>query len=216
MTKTRIALALALALGGLAAHAEDINTTDGLFTVVESTAPLGAALTYQYGGDGLVGYGGSYPVSAPDGNGVDHYDHYWQQYDPAIVWASRSAVSSVFAIPGIDHGPSPQENMEFIIWGSNDGQNWEEGKISAIYRDGFDTANTDIGHSDDYTSRWSFSQNYTLFRATSGDHLLPGYGSYGEGEIDALAVAVPEPSSTMLLLGGLAALGAMARRRSSR
>jgi hypothetical protein len=198
--------------------AETINTTDGNFTVIESLAPLGSPLKYSSGGDGLTGLAGSWPVAAPDGNGVDNYDHYWAQFDPAIVWTSRTALSSVFAIPGIDHGPNPQENLEFIIWGSNDGTTWEEGKISAIYRDGFDAADTPVGHSDDYTSLWSFSQGYTWFKATSGDHLSPSYGSTGEGEIDALAapLAVPEPSTYGLMVAGLAVVGAVARRRGKR
>jgi hypothetical protein len=136
----------------------------------------------------------------------------WLQYDPAIIYKSSSSLSQVFAVPGVDHGPNPQENLEFIIWGSNDKVNWEEGSIVSIYRDGFDTANTTIGHSDDYTSLWGFRGSYDYFMATSGDHLDPSYGSTGEGEIDGLAApAVPEPSSILILASGLAAF-ALRRR----
>ena len=154
------AICLSFAAG---ASAETINTTDGAKTVVESVAPLGTALTYVSGGDGLIGIASSWPNVGSDPTGVNAYDHYWQQFDPPIVWSSRTALNSVFAIPGVDHGPTPQENLEFIIWGSNDGTTWEEGHIGAIYRDGFDTANTEIGHSDDYTSLWTFTTGYTFF-----------------------------------------------------
>ena len=195
------------------ASAETVNTTDGLKTVIESVAPLGTALTYQSGGDGLIGLGSSYPNVGLDPTGVNAYDHYWQQFDPPIIWTSRTALNSVFAIPGIDHGPTPSENLEFIIWGSNTGVTWEEGTISTIYRDGFDTANTALGHSDDYTSLWSFNGSYTMFRATSGDHLDPHYGSTGEGEIDALAAPVPEPETYALFAAGLGVLSFVARRQ---
>jgi len=216
MRRTGVALAALAMLCAAGARAETINTTDGLKTVIESTAPLGTALTYQSGGDGLVGFADAWPVASPDPTGVNAYDHYWQQYDPAIVWASRTPLSSVFAIPGVDHGPNPGENLEFIIWGSNNGgATWEEGTIGAIYRDGFDTADTTAGHSDDYTSLWNFSTGYTLFRATSGDHLNPHYGSEPEGEIDALAAPVPEPETYALFGAGLALMGYVARRRKA-
>lgn len=216
--RTRISWAAAAALGMVCttgAWAETVNTTDGVKTVIESVAPLGTALTYLSGGDGLVGLGSSYPNVGSDPTGVNAYDHYWQQFDPAIVWGSRTALSSVFAIPGIDHGPSPGENLEFIIWASNDGVSWQEGRIGAIYRDGFDTANTALGHSDDYTSLWSFDGSFTMFRATSGDHLDPHYGSTGEGEIDALAAPapIPEPETYALFAAGLGVLGFVSRRQ---
>ena len=145
--------------------------------------------------------------------------HTWIQGDPAIVWSLASASDKVFAIPGVDHDPIPQENLEFILWGSNDGKTWEEGKIQAIYRDGFDTANTPDGHSDDYTSLWGFSQTYSMVMAASGDHLSPAYGSTGEFEIDGIAQprgSVPDAgSSAMLLSLGLVSLGCLRKHLRS-
>jgi PEP-CTERM putative exosortase interaction domain len=109
------------------------------------------------------------------------------------------------------------ENLEFIVWGANSATpgSWEEGKIVSIYRDGFDTANTEVGHSDDYASRWQFTQGYTFFRVTSGDHWVGGPFSPGEGEIDALVrvSAVPEPSALLLLGSGLAGLVGWSMRK---
>jgi len=209
-------LAISLALTSIT-FAEDINTTDGTLTVIESTAPLGGALSYLSGGDGLIGVADNWPTMADTpanrAFAASNYDHTWLQFDPAIIWSASSALSSVFAIPGVDHGPVPQENLEFIIWGSNDLSTWEEGSILAIYRDGFDVANTTVGHSDDYTSLWGFGSSYTFFRATSGDHLIPPFGSVGEGEIDALAAPVPEPASLMLLGSGLLGLAGTFRKK---
>ena len=156
----------------------------GDLTVIEAVAPLAAPLTYVSGGNGLTG-DGCWPAlclpPATPAQAANAYDHRWLQYDPAIIWSSPNPLNQVFAIPGIDHGPLPGEALEFLIEGSNDGGvSWTTGTILAIYRDGFDTANTTLGHSDDYTSLWGFTTSYTLFRAVSGD-LVEGFSSPGEG-----------------------------------
>src|SRR3954469_3408229 len=50
-----VALAIAGACAVGIARAENIATTDGNFTVIESVAPLGTALHYVSGGNGLIG-----------------------------------------------------------------------------------------------------------------------------------------------------------------
>lgn len=212
----RPALAVVAVSGSLVALAEDVNTTDGLKTVIESVAPLGNGLRYLSGGDGLIGYGATYPTMADTpanrAFAMENADHTWLQYAPTIYMASSKKIDRVFAVPGVDHGPNPYENLEFIIWGSGDGGwTWEEGKIDSIYRDGFDTANTEPGHSDDYTSLWVFKQSYDLFAITSGNHLV-GYGQDSEGEIDALTEAVPEPTTMVALVAGAAAIARKRRK----
>jgi hypothetical protein len=221
MKLTRLALALAsgLALLHASAQAEVVSTLDGNLTVIESTAPLGTSLSYLSGGDGLIGIAGSWPVPGTPAGAMNNYDHQWLQFNPAILMFSATPLSQVFAIPGVDHGPSPFENLEFRIFGLDpDVPALEEGHILKIYRDGFDTANTVVGHSDDYTSLWGFQRSYNYFIINAGDRLgLPGGPfSPGEGEIDALAApAVPEPSTYALLAVGLGALGWQLRRRSA-
>lgn len=225
LSKLAICMVTAVQVYSMSAYAETVSTTDGPITVNESVAPLGTALSYVSGGDGLFGTASSwtgnpgsfnYPLPANSADAMNNYDHHWLQYNPAIIMQSGTALSSVFAIPGVDHEPSPYENLEFIIWGSNDGTNWEEGKISSIYRDGFDTANTELGHSDDYTSLWKFTGNYTFFMITAGNHLT-GFAQDTEGEIDALAapIATPIPAAIWLFGSALAGLVGISRRNHS-
>jgi len=215
-TSLRISATVVAACASIAAHAEDVNTTDGLKTVIESVAPLGSGLRYVGGGNGLIGYGATYPTMADTpanrAFAMENADHTWLQYGPDIIMAASKKLDRVFAVPGVDHDPNPYENLEFIIWGSGDGgTTWEEGKIDSIYRDGFDTANTEPGHSDDYTSLWVFTQGYDLFKITGGNHLV-GYGQDSEGEIDALTEAVPEPTTMVALVAGAAALARKRRK----
>ena len=219
-----VALAIAGAFAVGAARAETVATTDGTFTVIESVAPLGSALTFVSGGNGLIGTTGSWPTF-PDTPGnrafaVEHADHNWMQFDTfnpngstAIRMSSSVGVNSVIAVAGYDHDiGTPYEGMEFIIWGSNDGTTWTQGVISAIYRDGFDTGSP----YDDYSSRWSFGQSFTQFAITGGNHLA-NIGQDTEGEIDALyAAPVPEPETFALFAAGLGALAFVGRRRKAK
>lgn len=217
LTETLKAMALLglAALSAASARAEVIDTTDGAITVTPGVCCIGEVGEYLRGGDGLVGIAGSYPDGPAPAVAASNIDHYWLQGDPEIVWSFSSKWNSVIAVAGVDHGPVPQENLEFIMWGSNDLLTWEEGKIKAIYRDGVDPAAGAVGESDDYSSLWVFSQGYKYVKATSGDHLIPSFGSVGEFEIDGVARPCPDGGASALLLGfGFGALGLLRRKVS--
>jgi hypothetical protein len=177
------------------------------------------------GGNGATGwadgstYGGDGFTAAA---AMSSADHHWLQYDPAILVYSPAALSSVLAIPAIDHGWTADntgsefyEAFEFRIFGSDStGALLEEGCITSIWARGVDDTSA-LKNADDWSSQWSFTGSYNYFAVVSGDRLVgggvPGF-SPGEGEIDAIA-AIPEPETYAMLLAGLGLLGFAARRR---
>ena len=184
-----------------------------------------AYLTFLSGSNNVTGTadGTGYAIGASTpGAAMATADHVWAQYDPAIFMSSgNTPLTSVLAIPAIDHGwtsgntGESWEPFEFKIWGCTAEalSSCTEGRITAVYTLGVD--NTGTGkNADDWATVWSFDTAYTIFAITSGDRLVGGPFSAGEGEIDALAVvAIPEPSELMLMLAGLGAIGVMSRRK---
>jgi hypothetical protein len=193
-------------------------------TVHAGTVAIGPTLTYVSGSNGSTGtadgttYATTFEGSA---SALASADHHWAQYDPGIYFSSGSAVQALIAIPAIDHGWTSDntdefyEPFEFRIFGCTAiGSCLDAGVITDVWTRGVD----DVGamkNADDFTTRWAFGGSYSLFLMVSGDRLVGGPYSPGEGEIDALAVETPEPS-TLALIGILAlslfGFGVMRRR----
>ena len=227
--KNFVKVALAASAFAFIAPAQAIlvSTTDGVISTTAGTASFGEVGIYEQGGGGLTGRGLVWPLDAGDGlNNVSqeasNIDNYWLNYNSSavggpgagsIIWNLSNPTENILAVSGIDHGPSPYEALEFIIWGQRADGSWEEGSITAIYDDGVDAAFLQ----DDLSSVWNFSAAYTRFAASGGTHYNgPNGGALrgGEGEIDGIAAfaAVPEPSIITLFGLGLLGLG-FARRR---
>jgi PEP-CTERM motif len=228
-----LAALLATALSGVQAQtAVGSATLVDTATVHAGTVTPTGFLTYMSGGDNTTGTadGTNYTIgSATSAAAMAGADHVWLQFDPTIFMSSGGvALTSVLAIPAIDHGWTSGntgefwEPFEFRIWGCTAATltACTEGHITDVYTRGVDDTGTGK-NADDWASVWAFNAAYSIFAITSGDRLVgggvPGY-SAGEGEIDALAITapVPEPESLALLAGGLALMAFVARRRRER
>lgn len=194
-------------------------------TVHSGTVSPTAYLSYASGGNGTTGSadGSVWSITGISAaSAMATADHNWLQYDPAIMVHSATALSSVLAIPAIDHGWTADntgsefyEPFEFRIFGSDStGALLEEGHITNVWAKGVDDSSA-LKNADDWTSQWSFTSAYNYFAVVSGDRLVgggvPGYSPF-EGEIDAIA-AIPEPETYAMLLAGLGLLGFAAQRR---
>ena len=45
-------------------------------------------------------------------------------------------MNAVLTFPGSDNGPLPMENLEYTMWGSNNGTDWFVGSLAAFYHKG--------------------------------------------------------------------------------
>lgn len=201
--------ALLLAVSSAQAIVINLNP-EGAMATTPGTIGHGEVAQYISGGTGLTGIASSYPNGATPAQACADTDHIWYQGaagSPVVLgFLGRHDRMVIYA--GIDHGPVPDENLEFILFGSNDLSSWEEGLIESIHDQGWDPATGEVGESDDYASVWKFSQAYQYVMVHQGDHLDPHFNS-DDFEFDAVA-AVPEPGTMAAL--GLGVL-AIARRK---
>jgi hypothetical protein len=183
MLKKSILAATLLAAAVSGAHAVTVvgdATLSDTAVVNPGTVTPTAYLTYLSGSNFTTGTadGTSYTIGAfTPGAAMATADHIWAQYDPAIFMTSgRTPLTSVLAIPAIDHGWTSDntgefwEPFEFKIWGCTAAvlSSCTEGHITAVYTRGVDDTGTGK-NADDWATVWTFDTAYTIFAITSGD-----------------------------------------------
>lgn len=125
------------------------------------------------------------------------------------AWWTDSTAEIEFALPGLftlgNIGVLHDDNDTYTLYGSTDGQSWE--LIASLGPT--DPANG--GMTAAYTFPPFDAPSYRALKLTASG----GDGMFGIGEIAFSGVsAVPEVSSTAMLLAGLGLVGALARRRA--
>jgi hypothetical protein len=120
-------------------------------------------------------------------------DRLWAQFvNPTYgVWDLGDASKEIVVFPQQDHGPYPEEALEYKIWGSNDfdindpeSAVWVEADLDRIYTKGW----SDVGEgvyetcNDDYVAVWDF--NCSSYRYVKLQSIWEP--PYDEPEIDAV------------------------------
>lgn len=138
------------------------------------------------------------------------------------------AANKAVVFPIVDHGPLPQEVVEYTVYRGNDPtstslSDWHLATLSEVYMQGWEADSTSLA--DGFTTVWTLSDPSATFRyvsvaAVGSQALRPFFGD--DDEIDAVAGltatgggvgAVPEPETYALILGGLGLIGWKARRQ---
>ena len=162
-------------------------------------------------------------------------DYHWVQdatgFDDLVngsnVWDLGGQANQVAVFPIVDHGPLPQEAMEYSVYLSNnpnDSNGWTLALIDKVYLEGWQGG---AATADGFTTVWRLPNaqtfQYVSVSALGPSALEPFYGT--DDELDAVAgltfkgdaigpSVVPEPASLSLMgLGGLAGLISRRRRR---
>lgn len=142
------------------------------------------------------------------------------------IWDLGGQANQAVVFPIIDHGPLPNEAIEYTVYLTNNPNStnlsdWSLALLDTVYMQGWEPDTVSLA--DGFTTVWRLPNNQT-FRYVSvaavGSQALPPYTG-DEDEIDAVAgltaggqsVKTPEPGSLMLLVCGLASLGFTVRRR---
>jgi 5-hydroxyisourate hydrolase-like protein (transthyretin family) len=162
---------------------------------------------FSYYGSG----GGSASITAA-ANALD----FWAMgsgYGSDAVWDLGEAMATVTVLPLIDHGPFPQEGIEYTIWGSDDPdapfpEGWTLATLVTIYSQGWADNAAACGNGvniDDYAGLYTFGEKqfryirlkadnsitifdtpeHTSFSTTGDDSGLAGWQSV-ESEIDGV------------------------------
>lgn len=200
-------------------HYTNVTMDSGHLLVAEGS--LGAPLIASTGitGDGLGG-SAAWPLddtwrsgSTIVGN-ANAFDRYWFQIVgvASATFDLGAQYDQVYIALNQDHGPYPEEGLEYRVFVSNDNATFSElGATTPVtmYQGGWSTAGEGVPSgdgngngvlNDDYSALWDLPGSFQYIRLTP---VNPYAAPYNEPEIDAImGMSVPEPA-TMLLLGSL-------------
>jgi hypothetical protein len=213
-------------------HYTNVTMNAGHFLLPENT--LGAPLVDNNGtpgmgrgGDALHPYDDTYIGGSTTvvGN-ANAFDRYWFQiyYSQAgyATFDLGGEFSRVYIALSQDHGPYPQEALEYRVWVSNDNVSFTElggATPITVFQKGWSAAGEGVPgadangngvYNDDYSAMWFLPAPYRYVRLTA----IQAGGGYDEPEIDAVMGVVPEPGTLLLLGLGSAALARLRRRKS--
>ncbi len=210
----------------------DQQTLDAL-SVAGSTPPVNYA-TYLSGGSESVGYSNScdFGYFMEPGSSADSLaaaDLNWTQSGAGgLLFSLPYPTVTVVVFPSIDHGPFPNEGIEYTVWGSDTGDltnfptGWDMATLATIYREGWQDACPGNGpgeESDDFAGLYGFHDSlknyilvlpsgsitiyedptYATWIAEGDDGSDPGWQS-ADFEIDA--VGIPDCAGGVVAVAG--------------
>ena len=226
------------------AGAGQLHVSIGTFTdpagLVYGTVLGTGNLTASGQTTGLLTY--AYSAFGPTPATLNARDYAWgQNYGPnastnpaldtpwnGSVFNLGGAANKAVVFPVIDHGPLPQEALEYTVYLtdsplSTNLADWHRATLSEVYLQGWQPDN--VALADGFTTVWTLANPTDTFHYVSvqgvGSGALAPYFDF-EDEIDAVAGLtaegrtvgnIPEPETYAMLLAGLGLLGFAARRR---
>jgi hypothetical protein len=178
-----------------------------------------------------------YTTTSPSAASANARDYDWLQNNPGpittnpdldtpwlgTIWDLGGQANQAVVFPIVDHGPLPEEALEYTVYLTNNPAStsladWSLATLDAVYLQGWEVDATALA--DGFTTVWKLPGNqtfrYVSVRSVGSQALGSPYGD--EDEIDAVGGLtaqgqglLPEPTTLLLMLTGIGVLGAKRR-----